>query len=48
MLTNRITRTKRKEIIKLRDMNYTHLAIAKEIGCHTNTISKVLKQEGIP
>jgi len=47
MITNRITRTKRKEIIKLRDKNYTHLAIAKEIGCHTNTVSKVLKKEGV-
>jgi IS30 family transposase len=47
MYTNRITRTKRKEIIKLRDKNYTHRAIAQQIGCHSNTVSKVLKNEGV-
>jgi IS30 family transposase len=47
MYTNRITRAKRKEIIKLRDRNYTHRAIATEVGCHSNTVSKVLKKEGV-
>jgi len=47
MQTNRITRTKRKEIIRLRDENHTHKAIAIAVGCHTNTVSKVLKKEGV-
>lgn len=47
MLTNRITRTKRKEIIALRDKNLTHTAIAEQVGCHRNTIGKVLRQEGV-
>jgi len=45
MQTNRITRTKREKIISLRDENLTHLAIANEVGCHRNTVGKVLRQE---
>ncbi len=47
MLTNRITRTKREKIIRLRDANLTHQAIATRVGCHRNTVSKVLKTEGL-
>jgi IS30 family transposase len=47
MQTNRITRNKREKIIALRDANLTHLAIANEIGCHRNTVSKVLKEENM-
>ncbi|WP_367318005.1 helix-turn-helix domain-containing protein [Pseudoalteromonas sp. KG3] len=47
MQTNRITRTKRKVIIDLRDKNLSHTAIADKVGCHRNTVSRVLKQEGI-
>ena len=47
MLTNRITRTKREKIIRLRDANLTHQAIASRVGCHRNTVSKVLKSEGL-
>ncbi|WP_369832188.1 helix-turn-helix domain-containing protein [Moritella sp. Urea-trap-13] len=47
MLTNRITRTKRKKIIELRDENLAHTAIAEQVGCHRNTVGKVLRQEGV-
>jgi IS30 family transposase len=47
MLTNRITRVKRIKIIELRDANLSHLAIAEQVGCHRNTVGKVLKQEGV-
>jgi len=47
MLTNRITRTKRIKIIALRDANLSHIAIAERIGCHRNTVGKILKQEGV-
>ncbi|MCD9546274.1 hypothetical protein GLP24_15635 [Photobacterium carnosum] len=47
MRTNRITRTKREKIITLRDAELTHLAIAIEVGCHRNTVGKVLRQEGL-
>lgn len=45
MLTNRITRTKREKIISLRDKNLSHPAIAELVGCHRNTVGKVLRQE---
>ena len=45
MLTNRITRTKREKIISLRDRNLSHPAIAELVGCHRNTVGKVLRQE---
>ncbi|MEZ9595727.1 helix-turn-helix domain-containing protein [Shewanella sp. 10N.261.52.F9] len=45
MQTNRITRTKREKIIALRDANLTHSAIANQIGCHRNTVGKILRQE---
>lgn len=47
MLTNRITRTKREKIIRLKDANLTHQAIAAKVGCLRNTVSKVLKSEGL-
>ena len=47
MRTNRITRTKREKIIALRDEELTHLAIALEVGCHRNTVGKVLRQENM-
>lgn len=47
MLTNRITRIKRVQIVALRDENKTHMAIAERVGCHRNTVGKVLKQEGV-
>lgn len=47
MQTNRITRTKRALIIELRDENLTHVSIAERVGCHRNTVGKVLRQEGI-
>lgn len=47
MLTNRITRSKREKIIKLRDANLTHNAIAARVGCHRNTVGKVLRQAGL-
>ncbi|MEZ8196245.1 helix-turn-helix domain-containing protein [Vibrio cortegadensis] len=47
MLTNRITRTKRAEIIKLRDKSWTHQAIADHLGCHRNTVGRVLRKEGL-
>ena len=47
MLTNRITRTKRRLIIELRDENLTHKAIAEKVGCHRNTIGRVLREAGI-
>lgn len=47
MLTNRITRSKREKIITLRDANLTHNAIAERVGCHRNTVGKVLKQAGL-
>lgn len=45
MQTNRITRTRRAQIIALRDENLTHLAIAVRVGCHRNTVGRVLRQE---
>ena len=47
MLTNRITRNKREKIITLRDANLTHNAIAERVGCHRNTVGKVLRQAGL-
>lgn len=47
MQTNRITRIKREKIIALRDENLTHLAIAIEVGCHRNTVGKMLKEENM-
>lgn len=47
MLTNRITRSKREKIIRLRDANLTHNAIAERVGCHRNTVGKVLRQAGL-
>jgi IS30 family transposase len=47
MLTNRITRTKRKTIITLRDKNLSHQAIAEHIGCHRNTVGRILREEGM-
>ncbi|MDN3696395.1 helix-turn-helix domain-containing protein [Vibrio cortegadensis] len=47
MLTNRITRTKRARIIELRDLNWTHQAIASSLGCHRNTVGRVLRTEGL-
>ncbi len=47
MLTNRITRTKRIKIIALRDENLTHSAIAEQVGCHRNTVGKVLREDGV-
>ncbi len=47
MRTNRITRTKREKIIALRDANLTHIAIAIQVGCHRNTVGKILSQEGL-
>ncbi|MFA0349107.1 helix-turn-helix domain-containing protein [Vibrio sp. 10N.222.55.C6] len=47
MLTNRITRTKREKIIRLRDANLTHNAIAERVGCHRNTVGKVLRLAGL-
>lgn len=47
MITNRITRIKRSKIIELRDANLTHSEIAIQVGCHRNTVGKVLRQEGI-
>lgn len=43
MKTNRITRIKKARIINLRDEGYTHQYIAERLGCHRNTVSKVLK-----
>jgi IS30 family transposase len=47
MQTNRITRTKREKIIILRDECLSHAAIAERVGCHRNTVGKVLRQENI-
>lgn len=47
MLTNRITRTKREKIIVLRDEGLSHITIAERVGCHRNTVGKVLRQEGL-
>ncbi|MEZ9128841.1 helix-turn-helix domain-containing protein [Vibrio splendidus] len=47
MLTNRITRSKREKILTLRDANLTHNAIAEKVGCHRNTVGKVLRQAGL-
>ncbi|WP_198437865.1 helix-turn-helix domain-containing protein [Moritella sp. F3] len=47
MLTNRVTRTKREKIITLRDENLSHAAIAERVGCHRNTVGKVLRQTGL-
>lgn len=47
MLTNRITRSKREKIIRLRDANLTHNTIAERVGCHRNTVGKVLRQAGL-
>ncbi|MEZ8602596.1 helix-turn-helix domain-containing protein [Vibrio splendidus] len=47
MLTNRITRSKREKILTLRDANLTHNAIAERVGCHRNTVGKVLRQAGL-
>lgn len=47
MFTNRITRQKRLQIIALRHKNYTHQHIAEKVGCHRNTVGKILKQEGL-
>ncbi|MEZ8233030.1 helix-turn-helix domain-containing protein [Vibrio atlanticus] len=47
MLTNRITRSKREKILTLRDANLTHNAIAERVGCHRNTVGKVLRQAGV-
>lgn len=47
MLTNRITRTKREKIIILRDENLSHIAIAEQVGCHRNTVGKVLRKAGM-
>ena len=47
MLTNRITRTKKERIIELRDKNLSHAAIAKDVGCHRNTVGKILRKEGM-
>jgi IS30 family transposase len=47
MQTSRITRTKREKIIALRDENLTHTSIAEQVNCHRNTVSKILKQEGL-
>ena len=47
MFTKIITRQKRQKIIELRDKNYTHQYIAEQVGCHRNTIGKILKKEGI-
>lgn len=45
MQTNRITRTRKEKIIALRDANLTHAAIALQVGCHRNTVGKVLRAE---
>ncbi|MFV8383085.1 hypothetical protein ACNO5E_03170, partial [Vibrio parahaemolyticus] len=47
MLTNRITRTKKALIIELRDKNLSHASIALQVGCHRNTVGKVLRQAGV-
>lgn len=47
MKTNRITRTKRQLIIALRDQDFTHAEIARQIGCHRNTVGKILRMEGM-
>ncbi|KGJ93332.1 helix-turn-helix domain-containing protein [Colwellia psychrerythraea] len=47
MFTKRITRQKRQQIISLRDKNYAHKYIAEKVGCHRNTVGKILKQEGL-
>ncbi|RKF14487.1 hypothetical protein DBZ36_17705 [Alginatibacterium sediminis] len=47
MLTNRITRTKREKIITLRDENLSHASIAERVGCHRNTVGKVLRSAGV-
>lgn len=47
MQTNRITRVRREKIIALRDDNLTQASIAEQVNCHRNTVSKVLKQEGL-
>lgn len=47
MLTNRITRTKRQIIINLRDKNLSHQAIAQRVGCHRNTVGRILREEGM-
>ncbi|WP_133152939.1 helix-turn-helix domain-containing protein [Vibrio breoganii] len=47
MLTNRITRIKKALIIEFRDQNLTHSAIAERVGCHRNTVGRVLRSQGI-
>lgn len=47
MFTKRITRQKRQQIISLRDKNYVHQYITEKVGCHRNTVGKILKQEGM-
>ncbi|MFA0117073.1 helix-turn-helix domain-containing protein [Vibrio breoganii] len=48
MLTNRITRIKKAEIIKLRDKNLSHEAIASQVGCHRNTVGRILRAANMP
>ena len=45
MKTNRITRVKKAQIIALRDEGYSHVTIAERVGCHRNTVGKVLRAE---
>jgi len=47
MKTNRITRTKKVQIIELRDEGYTHQYIADYIGCNRNSVGRILRLEGM-